>query len=198
MASSTASPRGHRRPENAFRQRSRSWRGAYAARDALLAQLGFTGVVFSTWTPEQGAVRRSGLGALQRHRANGRLIGFIYPGDLAEADGGKVFVGDIRIDASVTPRCSPRDWPTQRSTTPCARTYAAALVRCPGPRRPPPPFCGSSTPPTRRGGADPGPGRPGTAGHRVRSSRGPAGQRVRGELPRRERDVSPLVDGPQQ
>jgi endonuclease YncB( thermonuclease family) len=79
--------------------------GANAARDALLAQLGFTGVTFFPDAPNK--VQSADADAIRGHvlsngiDANGRMIGFIYPGEPAEADGAQVFLDDSRVDNSV-------------------------------------------------------------------------------------------------
>jgi len=79
--------------------------GAIAARDALLAQLGFTGVTFFPDAPnnvdhtDQDSVR--GYVLSNGIDANGRMIGFIYPGDPAEPDGAQVFLDNPRVDTSI-------------------------------------------------------------------------------------------------
>jgi endonuclease YncB( thermonuclease family) len=82
--------------------------GANAARDALLAALGFTGVVFFADLPnkiesaDQDRVRGHALS--NGIDANGRMVGFVYPGDAAEPDGEVVFLEPARADASVNAR----------------------------------------------------------------------------------------------
>jgi endonuclease YncB( thermonuclease family) len=79
--------------------------GATAARDALLAQLGFTGVTFFPDAPNN--VEAADQDSVRGHvlsngiDANGRMIGFIYPGDPAEPDGAQVFLDNPRIDTSI-------------------------------------------------------------------------------------------------
>ena len=79
--------------------------GATAARDALLAQLGFTGVTFFPDAPnnvdhaDQDSVRGHVLS--NGIDANGRMIGFIYPGDPVEPDGAQVFLDNPRVDTSI-------------------------------------------------------------------------------------------------
>ena len=79
--------------------------GANAARDALLTQLGFTGVTFFPDAPnnvdhaDQDSVRGHVLS--NGIDANGRMIGFIYPGDPAEPDGAQVFLDNPRVDTSI-------------------------------------------------------------------------------------------------
>jgi endonuclease YncB( thermonuclease family) len=79
--------------------------GADAARDELLRALGFTGVTFFADLPNtvasadqdrvRGHVLSNGIDA------NGRMIGFVEPGDAAESDGAQVFVDDARVRRSV-------------------------------------------------------------------------------------------------
>ncbi len=79
--------------------------GANAARDALLARLGFSNVVFFADQPNKvasadadelpGYVLSNGIDA------NGRMIGFVYPGEPPSADGSSVFLDDPGVDASV-------------------------------------------------------------------------------------------------
>jgi endonuclease YncB( thermonuclease family) len=73
--------------------------GANAARDELLAQLGFTNVVFFADLPNK--VQSADADRLRGHvlsngiDANGRMIGFVYRGDPTEGtDGVKVFVDE--------------------------------------------------------------------------------------------------------
>ena len=82
--------------------------GANAARDELLAQLGFTGVVFFDDQPNKvesadqdrvrGHVLSNGIDA------NGRMIGFAYPGEPPEPDGATVFLEPPRLDESMNAR----------------------------------------------------------------------------------------------
>ncbi|MEV6978363.1 hypothetical protein [Kitasatospora sp. NPDC093806] len=77
---------------------------ANAARDRLLALLGFTGVTFFADQPNKiesadqdtiaGHVLSNGIDA------NGRLIGFVYPGTPAEDDGTDVHLETDRLDLS--------------------------------------------------------------------------------------------------
>src|SRR3954451_13237473 len=79
--------------------------GADAARDELLRALGFTGVTFFPELPNtvesadqdrvRGHVLSNGIDA------NGRVIGFVEPGDAAEPDGAQVFLDDARASRSV-------------------------------------------------------------------------------------------------
>jgi endonuclease YncB( thermonuclease family) len=79
--------------------------GADAARDELLRALGFTGVTFFLDLPNtvssadqdrvRGHVLSNGIDA------NGRMIGFVEPGDAVEPDGAQVFVDETRARRSV-------------------------------------------------------------------------------------------------
>jgi endonuclease YncB( thermonuclease family) len=79
--------------------------GANAARDALLSALGFTGVTFFADAPNnvesadqdrvRGHVLSNGIDA------NGRLIGFVEPGDATEPDGMQIFLDDTRARGTV-------------------------------------------------------------------------------------------------
>ena len=94
--------------ETHFAETHQELAGANAARDELLARLGFTGVVFFADQPNKiesadqdrirGHVLSNGIDA------NGRLIGFIYPGDAPEPDGAIVFLEPPRADESVNAR----------------------------------------------------------------------------------------------
>ena len=79
--------------------------GANAARDELLRALGFTGVTFFPELPNtvesadqdrvRGHVLSNGIDA------NGRVIGFVEPGEATEPDGAQVFVDEARARRSV-------------------------------------------------------------------------------------------------
>jgi len=79
--------------------------GANAARDALLAALGFTGVTYFADLPNtveaadqdrvRGHVLSNGIDA------NGRMIGFVEPGEAAEPDGAQVFLDETRARETV-------------------------------------------------------------------------------------------------
>jgi endonuclease YncB( thermonuclease family) len=78
---------------------------ANAARDELLRALGFTGVTFFPDLPNtvasadqdrvRGHVLSNGIDA------NGRMIGFVEPGEATEPDGTQVFLDDTRARGSV-------------------------------------------------------------------------------------------------
>jgi endonuclease YncB( thermonuclease family) len=79
--------------------------GARAARDVLLAGLGFTNVKFYQDLPNKvekadkdslpGYVLSNGIDA------NGRMIGFVYPGNASSANGSSVFLDEAGVDGSV-------------------------------------------------------------------------------------------------
>jgi len=79
--------------------------GANAARDALLAQLGFTNVQFFEDLPNK--VRSADQDSVRGHvltngiDANGRVIAFVYPGEHQGPDGTAVFVDEPLVDRSV-------------------------------------------------------------------------------------------------
>lgn len=79
--------------------------GANAARDELLRLLGFTGVRFFDDLPNkvQSADRDTVRGHVLSNGvdANGRMIGFVHPGEAAEPDGGEVFVDEALMDRSL-------------------------------------------------------------------------------------------------
>jgi endonuclease YncB( thermonuclease family) len=94
--------------ETHFAETHQELAGANAARDELLSRLGFTGVVFFADQPNKiesadqdrvrGHVLSNGIDA------NGRVIGFVYPGDATEPDGEVVFLEPTRADESVNAR----------------------------------------------------------------------------------------------
>lgn len=79
--------------------------GANAAREALLAQLGFTGVTFFPDAPNR--VEHADQDSVTGHvisngiDANGRVIGFVYPGEGTAADGANVELGEDEVNQSV-------------------------------------------------------------------------------------------------
>jgi endonuclease YncB( thermonuclease family) len=79
--------------------------GANAARDALLAALGFTGVTYFAELPN--TVESADQDSVRGHvlsngiDANGRLIGFVEPGEAAEPDGAQVFLDETRARGTV-------------------------------------------------------------------------------------------------
>jgi endonuclease YncB( thermonuclease family) len=79
--------------------------GANAAREALLANLGFTNVRF--FPDEPNKVESADQDSVRGHvlsngiDANGRVIGFVHPGDPVARDGAEVFVDEALVDESV-------------------------------------------------------------------------------------------------
>lgn len=78
--------------------------GANAARDELLRLLGFTGVRFFDDLPNKVAAadadRVAGYVLSNGIDANGRLIGFVFPGDPGRADGAQVWLDPELADTS--------------------------------------------------------------------------------------------------
>ncbi|MDX3586933.1 MULTISPECIES: hypothetical protein [Streptomyces] len=78
--------------------------GANAARHMLLQFLGFTNVTFFEDLPnkvksaDQDSIR--GYVLSNGIDADGRMIGFVYPGDPTEPDGSDVFLDEARVDQS--------------------------------------------------------------------------------------------------
>ncbi|MDX3691430.1 hypothetical protein PV726_14010 [Streptomyces europaeiscabiei] len=78
--------------------------GANAARDRLLRFLGFTNVTFFEDHPnkvksaDQDSIR--GYVLSNGIDADGRMIGFVHPGDPTEPDGSDVFLDEARVDQS--------------------------------------------------------------------------------------------------
>ena len=110
--------------------------GATAARELLLAELGFTGVGFFPDQPNKvefadqdwlrGHVLSNGIDA------NGRVIGFVYPGDPACSDGASVFVDEALVDGSVNALLLVRGlaYPAFYGTLPATlRVHLAAASR---------------------------------------------------------------------
>ncbi|TQS45967.1 lamin tail domain-containing protein [Cryptosporangium phraense] len=81
---------------------------AESARDALLALLGFTGVTFFADQPNK--VQSADQDSIRGHvlsngiDANGRLIGFVFPGDTGSVDGAAIFLDDTQVDQSANAR----------------------------------------------------------------------------------------------
>ena len=79
--------------------------GANQARDVLLERLGFRNVRYFADQPNK--VESADQDSLRGHvltngiDANGRLIGFVYPGEATEEDGASVFLDDPLVDQSV-------------------------------------------------------------------------------------------------
>jgi endonuclease YncB( thermonuclease family) len=91
--------------ETHFGETHQALDGANRARDALLARLGFTNVVFFADLPNKvesadqdtlpGWVLSNGVDA------NGRVIGFVFAGEAPHPDGSDVFLDEAGVDQSV-------------------------------------------------------------------------------------------------
>jgi len=94
--------------ETHFQETHQELAGANAARDELLAELGFTNVVFFDDLPNK--VQSADQDSIRGHvlsngiDGNGRLIAFVYPGDHPGPDGAAVFVDPALVDQSVNAR----------------------------------------------------------------------------------------------
>jgi Lamin Tail Domain len=94
--------------ETHFEETHQELAGANAARDELLAELGFTNVVFFDDLPNK--VQSADQDSIRGHvlsngiDGNGRLIAFVYPGDHPGPDGAAVFVDAALVDQSVNAR----------------------------------------------------------------------------------------------
>ena len=127
--------------------------GADAARDELLRPLGFTGVPFFADAPNK--VESADQDTVRGHvlsngiDANGRMIGFVYPGEPAGARRRQVFLDDPRVDASLNARLLTAGlvYPAFYDTLPA--DLRAHLAGCPGRPGPPAPGSGRARPPTR-------------------------------------------------
>jgi hypothetical protein len=91
--------------ETHFQETHQELTGANAARDELLRRLGFTNVTFFSDLPNK--VQSADQDSIRGHvlsngiDANGRLIGFVYPGDDLGPDGRVVFVDEALVDQSL-------------------------------------------------------------------------------------------------
>ncbi|USQ85878.1 thermonuclease family protein [Streptomyces phaeoluteigriseus] len=110
--------------------------GANAARDMLLELLGFTGVTFfedhpnKVETADQDSIR--GYVLSNGIDANGRLIGFVYPGDPDEPDGADVYLNEARVDDSANATLMEEGlaYPAFYATLPASlRTHLAGKSR---------------------------------------------------------------------
>ncbi|MFI6298977.1 hypothetical protein ACIBEJ_45825 [Nonomuraea sp. NPDC050790] len=110
--------------------------GATAARDELLALLGFTGVVFFPDLPNQ--VRSADQDTIRGHMlangidGNGRLIAFAFPGDHPGADGSAVFLDEAGVNRSANAALlgAGLAYPAFYATLPAdLRVHLAAIAR---------------------------------------------------------------------
>ncbi len=122
--------------ETHFNEHHQELAGANAARDELLAQLGFTNVEFFADLPNK--VESADQDELRGHvlsngiDGNGRLIGFIYPGDNPLPDGSAIFVDNTLVDASINASLlrQGHSYPTFYATLPGSlRDYLAGVSR---------------------------------------------------------------------
>jgi endonuclease YncB( thermonuclease family) len=122
--------------ETHFAENHQDLTGANAARDRLLQLLGFTGVTFfedhpnMVETADQDSLR--GYVLSNGIDANGRLIGFVYPGDADEPDGTDVYLGVARVDqsANATLLTEGLAYPAFYATLPASlRTHLAQTSR---------------------------------------------------------------------
>jgi hypothetical protein len=118
--------------------------GANAARELLLAELGFTNVTFFRDLPNK--VEAADQDSLRGHvlsngiDAHGRVIGFVYPGDPTFADGASVFVDEALVDRSVNAPLLAQGWayPAFYGTLPATlRTHLSVASRAARAARPP-------------------------------------------------------------
>jgi endonuclease YncB( thermonuclease family) len=91
--------------ETHFGETHQELAGAEAARDDMLARLGFTGVTFFPDLPNK--VQSANQDSVRGHvlsngvDANGRLIAFVYPGEHPAPDGSMVFVDEKLAGRSI-------------------------------------------------------------------------------------------------
>jgi len=130
--------------ETHFEETHQELAGANDARDAMLADLGFTNVTFFPNAPNQ--VESADQDSLRGHvlsngiDANGRMIGFVYAGDPAGPDGSTVFLDEAGVDGSVNARllAEGRVYPAFYGSLPAAlRTHLAASSRAAREAQPP-------------------------------------------------------------
>lgn len=122
--------------ETHFEEANQELLGANAARDELLRLLGFSGVVF--WPDLPNKIQSADQDRLRGHvlsngiDGNGRLIGFVYPGDPASPDGSEIFVDETLVDASANGALLGNGYayPAFYATLPVSlRTHCATLSR---------------------------------------------------------------------
>lgn len=130
--------------ETHFAETHQELAGANAARDELLRQLGFTGVTF--WPDLPNKIQSADQDRLRGHvlsngiDANGRLIGFVYPGDPTRPDGSEVFVDEALADDCVNAHllAAGHAYPAFYATLPAQlRNHFAGLSRAARSSRPP-------------------------------------------------------------
>jgi hypothetical protein len=130
--------------ETHFQETHQELTGANAARNELLAELGFTNVVFFNDLPNK--VQSADQDSLRGHvlsngiDANGRLIAFVYPGDHPGPDGTAVFVDPALVDQSVNARLLAAGlvYPAFYATLPAdLRTHLATVSQAARDAQPP-------------------------------------------------------------
>lgn len=122
--------------ETHFEETHQELAGANDARDAMLARLGFTNVVFWDDAPNkvQAADQDSVGGYVLSNGidANGRMIGFVYVGAAPSPDGSTVFLDEAGVDGSVNAGllAEGRVYPAFYGSLPATlRTHLAASSR---------------------------------------------------------------------
>jgi len=122
--------------ETHFAETHQELAGANAARDELLRLLGFTNVTFFADLPNkvQSADQDSVRGHVLSNGidANGRLIGFVYPGEHPGPDGAMVFLDEAGVDRSVNALllAAGHVYPAFYATLPASlRTHLAEMSR---------------------------------------------------------------------
>lgn len=122
--------------ETHFAETHQELAGADAARDELLRLLGFTNVRYFPDRPNN--VQSADQDSLRGHvltngvDANGRLIGFVFPGEYAGPDGSSVFLDDTLVDTSANAMllAAGQAYPAFYATLPASlRTHLAETSR---------------------------------------------------------------------
>jgi len=122
--------------ETHFAETHQELAGANAARDDLLDRLGFRNITF--WPDLPNKIQSADQDRLRGHvlsngiDANGRMIGFVYPGDAADPDGTDVFLDEARLDQSLNARllAAGHAYPAFYATLPAQlRTHCTGLSR---------------------------------------------------------------------
>jgi hypothetical protein len=142
--------------ETHFAETHQEIAGGNAARDELLRMLGFTNVRFFDDLPNK--VASADRDSLRGHvltngiDANGRMIGFVYPGEHPGPDGSIVFLDDAGVDLSANTALLSAGLAYPASTPPCRPLCAPTSPTCPGrPARPGPGYGLAQSPtPTAR------------------------------------------------
>jgi len=130
--------------ETHFGETHQELAGANRARGELLRQLGFTGVTFFPDLPNkvQSADRDRVRGHVLSNGidANGRMIGFVYPGASPDPDGADVFLDQDRLDRSINASLlrAGEVYPAFYATLPASlRTHLAEQSRAAREAQPP-------------------------------------------------------------